>query len=67
MTTLPGKPFPLGATPLAEGVNFALASEVADAVEVRLFDGDGSESRVETSGANRSCLSWSWFPGYACH
>jgi isoamylase len=42
-----GRPFPLGATPTAEGTNFAVSSEVADAIEVCLFDDDGHEQRVE--------------------
>ncbi|MST34451.1 glycogen debranching protein GlgX, partial [Acidimicrobiaceae bacterium USS-CC1] len=42
----PGNPFPLGATPDERGVNFALFSEVADGVELCLFDADGGERRV---------------------
>ena len=34
----PGRPYPLGATPDGEGVNFALFSEHATAVELCLFD-----------------------------
>src|SRR5688572_2335148 len=37
MTTYPGSPFPLGATYNAEGVNFALYAENAQAVELYLF------------------------------
>lgn len=37
MTTYPGSPFPLGATCNAEGVNFALYAENAEAVELYLF------------------------------
>src|SRR5215469_6757095 len=44
---LPGRPFPLGAHPEAGGVRFAVASSVADAVEVCLISEDGSERRVE--------------------
>ena len=47
MQTKPGRPYPLGAHPEEEGVNFAVSSEVADAVEVCLFDPDGYERRVE--------------------
>ena len=36
----PGKPYPLGATWDGSGVNFALASEHAEAVELCLFDPD---------------------------
>ncbi len=42
-----GLPYPLGATPGAGGTNFAVASEIADSVEVCLFDADGAETRVE--------------------
>jgi len=34
-----GSPSPLGATPVADGVNFAIASERAELVELCLFDG----------------------------
>ncbi|HEY0817116.1 MAG TPA: glycogen debranching protein GlgX [Pseudonocardia sp.] len=43
--TLPGSPFPLGATPVGSGTNFAVASG-ADAVELCLFDEAGGETRV---------------------
>lgn len=43
-TLLPGKPYPLGATPRANGTNFALFSENATAVSVCLFDEDGNET-----------------------
>jgi isoamylase len=45
MRVWPGQPYPLGATWDGEGVNFALFSENATAVELCLFDGanDGSE------------------------
>jgi isoamylase len=42
-TLLPGKPYPLGATPTAQGTNFALYSENATAVQVCLFDEDGKQ------------------------
>jgi len=35
---MPGRPYPLGATPDGEGVNFALYSENAEKVELCLFD-----------------------------
>ena len=35
---LPGRPSPLGATPRDGGINFAVASSVAEAAEVCLFD-----------------------------
>jgi isoamylase len=43
---LPGRPAPLGATPGDGGTNFAVASGIAEAVELCLFDGAGAESRV---------------------
>jgi isoamylase len=42
----PGSAYPLGATYDGAGTNFALFSEVAERVELCLFDEDGSESRV---------------------
>src|SRR5690606_33675371 len=43
-----GKPYPLGATPDSDGVNFALLSEHAERVDLLLFDdaGDPSPSRI---------------------
>ncbi|TDS06776.1 hypothetical protein [Sphingobacterium paludis] len=46
----PGSPYPLGATPSADGVNFALFSRDATKVELRLFTDDSShaqEQRIE--------------------
>jgi isoamylase len=40
----PGRPAPLGATWDGEGVNFSLFSEVAERVELCLFDEDGRET-----------------------
>src|SRR5580692_9086633 len=42
----PGSFHPLGATWDGRGVNFALFSEHATAVELCLFDEDGTETRV---------------------
>jgi glycogen operon protein len=42
----PGKAYPLGATYDGSGTNFAVFSEVADRVELCLFDADSAESRV---------------------
>jgi glycogen operon protein len=47
LTESAGSPFPLGSLPVAGGTNFAVASEVADAVEVCLFDEACNETRVE--------------------
>jgi glycogen operon protein len=45
VTTWPGNPYPLGATFDGSGTNFALFSEVAERVQLCLFD----EQRVETT------------------
>ena len=42
----PGKAYPLGATYDGAGTNFALFSEVAERVELCLFDADGTETRI---------------------
>ncbi|MEV4350615.1 glycogen debranching protein GlgX [Actinoplanes sp. NPDC049596] len=47
MKVWPGNPYPLGATYDGGGTNFALFSEVAERVELCLFDDDGAETRVE--------------------
>jgi isoamylase len=49
----PGRPYPLGATYDGFGTNFSIFSEVAERVELCLFDDDGVETRVplqEVSG-----------------
>jgi len=48
---LPGRPAPLGATPRDGGTNFAVASGVAEGVEVCLFD-DASGAARSAGGAN---------------
>ena len=45
----PGDSYPLGATYDGAGTNFGLFSEVADRVELCLFDEEGHETRVELS------------------
>jgi isoamylase len=47
MQIWPGNAYPLGATYDGAGTNFALFSEVADRVELCLFDGNGKEIRLE--------------------
>ncbi|WP_081258551.1 glycogen debranching protein GlgX [Mycobacterium kansasii] len=42
----PGRAYPLGATYDGAGTNFALFSEVAERVELCLFDADGTETRI---------------------
>jgi isoamylase len=46
MEVWPGTAYPLGATYDGSGTNFALFSEVAERVELCLFDADGVETRV---------------------
>ena len=52
MQVWPGSPYPLGATYDGRGTNFALFSEVADRVELCLFDADRNETRVEVTEAD---------------
>ncbi len=47
METWPGSAYPLGATFDGSGTNFALFSEVAEKIELCLFDDNGVETRVE--------------------
>ncbi|WP_091120829.1 glycogen debranching protein GlgX [Nocardioides terrae] len=49
MEVWPGQPYPLGATFDGRGTNFALFSEVAERVELCLFDDEGTETRVEVT------------------
>ena len=62
MTLWPGRPFPLGATWDGEGVNFALFSEHAEAVELCVFEEHDSETRY---GLTRgSAFTWhGYLPG----
>ena len=46
MQVWPGAAYPLGATYDGSGTNFALFSEVAERVELCLFDAEGVETRV---------------------
>jgi isoamylase len=58
----PGRPFPLGATWDGEGVNVAVFSENAEAVELCLFDDEGAETRVAL--AERTMFHWhGYVPG----
>lgn len=47
LKTTPGKPFPLGATMDANGVNFAIYSENATAVELCLFGNETDQQETE--------------------
>ena len=46
MQPWPGHSYPLGASYDGAGTNFALFSEVADKVELCLFDADGAETQI---------------------
>jgi glycogen operon protein len=52
----PGNPFPLGATFDGTGTNFSVFSDVAQQVELCLFDPSGKETRVPLP--ERSALCW---------
>jgi glycogen operon protein len=56
MKVWPGNPYPLGATYDGGGTNFALFSEVAERVELCLFDDDGKETRTDLP--EREALVW---------
>jgi glycogen operon protein len=47
MEIWPGNAYPLGASYDGSGTNFALFSEVAERVELCLFDSDGVETRID--------------------
>jgi glycogen operon protein len=58
----PGEPFPLGATWDGRGTNFAVFSEVAEAVDLCLFDDAGGETRVRLP--ERTAFCWhGYLPG----
>jgi glycogen operon protein len=48
----PGSSYPLGSTFDGGGTNFAIFSEVADRIELCLFDEDGKETRVDLPERN---------------
>ena len=53
-----GNPYPLGATPGPEGVNFAIAAPAATAVELCLFDGTGAHEQQRLRLAARTDGIW---------
>ncbi len=55
MQIWPGHPYPLGATFDGVGTNFSLFSEVAQRVELCLFDDDGKEHRVDLPEMTALC------------
>src|SRR6201986_1863664 len=63
---LPGRPFPLGATPGEEvgiaGTNFAIASSVASSITLCLFDEAGAETQIPL-GDNDADVWHAFVPG----
>src|SRR6185503_14567513 len=58
----PGEPFPLGATWDGRGTNFAVFSEIAEAVDLCLFDDAGRETCVRLP--ERTAFCWhGYLPG----
>ena len=55
MQIWPGKPYPLGATFDGSGTNFSLFSELAERVELCLFDDQGHETRVDLPESTALC------------
>jgi isoamylase len=51
----PGTPYPLGATFDGAGTNFSIFSEVADRVELCLFDENGAETRIDLPEVTGYC------------
>jgi glycogen operon protein len=51
----PGRPYPLGATYDGAGTNFSLFSEVAERVELCLFDDDEVEQRIALDEMDAFC------------
>jgi isoamylase len=59
-----GRPFPLGATADASGANFSVFSEVAERIELCLFDDAGTEERIDLPEMTGFC--WhGYVPGIA--
>jgi isoamylase len=56
--TLPGSPYPLGATWDGAGVNFALFSESAEGVELCLFDGEERREETRIAMPEQTDLVW---------
>ena len=55
MKIWPGKSYPLGATYDGVGTNFSIFSEVAERVELCLFDENGGESRMDLPEVTGFC------------
>ncbi len=55
MKIYPGTPYPLGSTYDGAGTNFSIFSEVAERVELCLFDPQGNETRIELPEVTAFC------------
>lgn len=55
MKIWPGKPFPLGANYDGEGTNFSIFSEVAERVELCLFDDGGNQTSLDLPEVTAFC------------
>jgi isoamylase len=55
MEIWPGEPYPLGANFDGTGTNFSIFSEVAERVELCLFDEDGTETRMDLPEQTALC------------
>ncbi len=55
MEIWPGKPFPLGSVYDGFGTNFSLFSEIAERVELCLFDESGEETRISLPEVTAYC------------
>jgi glycogen operon protein len=55
MKVWPGQPYPLGAVYNGSGTNFSLFSEIAERVELCLFDASGEETRVDLPEVTGYC------------
>jgi isoamylase len=51
----PGRPYPLGASYDGGGTNFSLFSEMADGVQLCLFDEEGREERIDLEEVDAFC------------
>jgi glycogen operon protein len=55
MKVWPGQPYPLGAVYDGSGTNFSLFSEIAERVELCLFDAEGNETRIDLPEVTGYC------------
>src|SRR4028118_229593 len=55
MKVYPGTPYPLGATYDGAGTNFSIFSEVAERVELCLFNESGEETHIELPEVTAFC------------